>query len=868
MADKGVQRTKRRKDFMKPVRHALFGAGSMELDAFEPTLRRAPSPAPSVDFSIIDVDPDDPDVHFSTNASIPGGYPTRRSRHWSGHARSFSTSAAGMNLSRSYTHDHARVSSEYTPVEFPAEFEGHRPSTPPRHGISLQTTFKALLPRIWDAISSPGRAVLNFSPSAEISSHTFSGSSSSSSSRSTSPSPQRSVTPISQSWYHTPGPESERRTPIIWNLSQHKSKVKSRTTGFFSRNGSQRDLSELIDYSDLLPLDGEEGELIDDEACFIDVRAVTGIDILALLPPELALHTLTLLCPPPLDYSSTSSSSHPGGKSAETRNSPTKQSSSPSTYFGVSARPSGRSSLPLTSADEQEEALHALLACRAVSHTWRRLASDNAVWRALFLGRWGIDLERATPESMLRTAVSRKAMGCTWDYDWGIDYTIPFGEHRSSVSKGKQRAVDPLATPGSRRRDDFRDRSLYFSPHRISYIVNDAANSLSSAPLQLDWRLLYRERLELDMRWSGTVPERMLVRSRQRTTSGYLGLPDECSDLDIHDIKENIPPWEPKLRRMEGHTDSVYCLEFDSQRIMTGSRDRTIKVWSLKTGQVLGTFQGVHTGSVLCLKFERDWDRHGKEARSLSGSLENHKGMLVSGSSDCTICVWDIELGDIVPGTSDREVKAEVRELLKGHEGGVLDIRMDEKWIVSCSKDASIRVWDRNTLESVRILRGHEGPVNAIGLQGDKVVSASGDGKMILWDITNGERIRTFEGHDRGLACIEFKENLIVSGCNDCKIKVWDPWTGDCLRTLVGHDALVRALSFDPRSGRLVSVSYDRTVKVWDLWTGKLIREFKRIHASHIFDVKFDIARIVTTSHDHKIIELDFSAGLDTSLFV
>lgn len=68
------------------------------------------------------------------------------------------------------------------------------------------------------------------------------------------------------------------------------------------------------------------------------------------------------------------------------------------------------------------------------------------------------------------------------------------------------------------------------------------------------------------------------------------------------------------------------------------------------------------------------------------------------------------------------------------------------------------------------------------------------------------------------------KDNLIVSGSNDCKIKVWNPWTGECLRTLVGHDSLVRALSFDPRTGRLVSVSYDRTVKVWDLRTGKPLR--------------------------------------------
>lgn len=589
---------------------------------------------------------------------------------------------------------------------------------------------------------------------------------------------------------------------MFWN---NRNKGKARTNGFFSRSTSQSSTSEPVSFSDMDPLDDDEGELIDDEGCFIEVQIMTGIDILALLPPELALHVLLLLSPSP-----------PGSSTG----------SKPQAALALS---------PIT---EQEEALHALLACRTVSHTWRRLASDNAVWRALFISRWDVDLTRATPEALMQNAVknpSRKPLGATWDFDWGDD-SPRFWEARSILPKGKQPAFRDL-----RARDTLRDRSIFLCPRRISYI-----KTFNTSPLQLDWRVLYRERLELDRRWMGTAPN-------PRTHSSYQELLD---GFDLSESKENIRPFEPAVRRLEGHMDSVYCLEFDSQRIMTGSRDRTIKVWSLKTGKLLGTFRGLHRGSVLCLKFERDWDR-----------LER-AGMLVSGSSDCTVCVWDLEAGGSLKGSSDTEVTAEVRTILRGHDGGVLDLRMDDKWIVSCSKDASIRVWDRNTLDCARTLRGHEGPVNAIGLQKDKIVSASGDGKMILWDITSGERIRTFEGHDRGLACIEFKDNLIVSGSNDCKIKVWDPWTGECIRTLAGHEALVRALSFDPRTARLVSVSYDRTVKVWDLRSGKLVREFKRIHTSHIFDVKFDVSRIVTTSHDHHIIELDFSAGLDTSLFI
>ncbi|KAG8887725.1 hypothetical protein FRB98_009109 [Tulasnella sp. 332] len=339
--------------------------------------------------------------------------------------------------------------------------------------------------------------------------------------------------------------------------------------------------------------------------------------------------------------------------------------------------------------------------------------------------------------------------------------------------------------------------------------------------------------------------------------------------------------YKPQEIKLLGHSDSVYCLEIDSRlnMLVTGSRDRTIKIWELSTGALLSTLEDHHAGSVLCLKLDFT------DAAARGPGI----GFMVSGSSDRTVRVWDVDLSEWVrnganslsirPSARGTMVKCKVRKILEGHTGGVLDLKIDERWIVSCSKDSLVRIWSRETLEPHATLGGHDGPVNAVGLQGGKVVSASGDGRMILWDLASRERLRVYEGHDRGLACVEFKNDFIISGSNDRKIKIWSAQTGECLTTLSGHDLLVRALSFDSASGRLLSASYDKSVKIWDVVEGKssggngtvsaiCTRRFENRHTSHIFDVKFDARRVISSSHDESVIIVDFGEGLDTSLFV
>ncbi|KAF9170471.1 hypothetical protein BGX21_007542 [Mortierella sp. AD011] len=321
----------------------------------------------------------------------------------------------------------------------------------------------------------------------------------------------------------------------------------------------------------------------------------------------------------------------------------------------------------------------------------------------------------------------------------------------------------------------------------------DLQNDASQPHKPLNWRTLCYDRKQLEERWT-TVPQ--------------------------------------KKTKLIGHTDSVYCVQFDHSKIITGSRDQTIKFWDLQTLKCTQTLHG-HSQSVLCLQYNED--------------------IMVSGSSDNTIIVWDMKTYKPI-------------RRLHGHTAGVLDVCFDSQYIVSCSKDTTIKVWDVQSGALVRTMLGHRGPVNAVQLHKGQVVSASGDGMVKLWNVTTGQCVRDFIGHERGLACVQFDGETIVSGSNDKTIRIWDAATGRCRSVLTGHTGLVRTLHFE--RNRIVSGSYDHTVKVWDMTTGQCTLDLTNNgHTSWVFDVQFSASRIISTSQDRTIIVWDFSGDSDVSLF-
>lgn len=331
---------------------------------------------------------------------------------------------------------------------------------------------------------------------------------------------------------------------------------------------------------------------------------------------------------------------------------------------------------------------------------------------------------------------------------------------------------------------------------------------------------------------------------------------------------------------LEGHKGGVYCVQFDEDKILTGSRDGTVRIWSARTYsciKILGVEkQGArfpahsylsdllrvsasngdkpfnrittptssvppnttpdnihHTGSITCLQYDDN--------------------ILVTGSSDQSLIIWDVQ--------ADYATKRQLR----GHTDGVLDVCFDSSHIVSCSRDGTICLWDRRTGQLLRTLTGHRGPVNAVQIRGDRIVSVGGDGLAKLWNVSSGLCIKDFSSKDRGMARVEFSEDssTILAGGNDRVIYQYNTGTGELIRELRGHENLVRSLYLDDSNRRLISGSYDGSVIVYDIETGELVANLAKWASSYIHSAKSDHRRIVATSQDGRAIIIDFGYQLE-----
>ncbi|MEH2178423.1 WD40 repeat domain-containing protein [Nostoc sp.] len=205
------------------------------------------------------------------------------------------------------------------------------------------------------------------------------------------------------------------------------------------------------------------------------------------------------------------------------------------------------------------------------------------------------------------------------------------------------------------------------------------------------------------------------------------------------------------------HNGVVRCAAFtpDGRMLATGGDDRKILFWDLMQRQV-----------AIALSLD--------DTAAHSLVLSRDGETLVTGSYR-KIKVWRTS-----PQTGIKSLKdAQPLHTLMGHSHIVcsLGISANGKILVSGSWDQTIKVWQLETGKLLHTLKGHRDRVYAIALSPDGQIIASGsaDKTIKLWHLQTGELLGTFTGHGNIVTALAFTASgeMLVSGSLDKTIKIW-----------------------------------------------------------------------------------------------
>ena len=284
------------------------------------------------------------------------------------------------------------------------------------------------------------------------------------------------------------------------------------------------------------------------------------------------------------------------------------------------------------------------------------------------------------------------------------------------------------------------------------------------------------------------------------------------------------------------HEDQVrsVAISNDGRRVVSGSRDKTVRMWNAQTGaQLCEPFLG-HEGAVYGVAISKD-------GRTV-----------VSGSRDKTVRLWDAQTA--LP----------IGEPLCGHEDSVWTVAIsdDGRKVVSGSLDTTARLWDTQTGAQIcEPLRGHQDEVYSVAMseEGRTVVSGSYDMTVRLWDAQTGAQIgEPLHGHEDTIWSVAISKDgrTVVTGSYDMTVRLWDTLTGAYVqKKYLGHGHLVNSVAISKDRRKVVTASLDSTLRLWNAQTGAQVGDPFSGHDKSVRSVAYseDGKMIVSGSEDETV---------------
>lgn len=274
---------------------------------------------------------------------------------------------------------------------------------------------------------------------------------------------------------------------------------------------------------------------------------------------------------------------------------------------------------------------------------------------------------------------------------------------------------------------------------------------------------------------------------------------------------------------------------------------------------------------------------------------------------------WD---GAVNLYTFDSTGFPKLKQSFTGHLGAVISLNFSKngKYLVSCSKDYSSRVWNIDTPAKSKVFNLHLEPVTASFLDPSNkfLISSSLDGTIRTTNLndamkskilklsgpimdlqiskdlkfyyvafkggtikkiqTGGKNleISSFAGHTDDINTIEISPdgNFMASASNDKTIIIWDLNSGKAFKTLSGFEWKVTSLKYSSDGKYIIGGCNDGVAKIFDIESAKVVSDLKDM-GKNVRDVSISrdgsVALVATHMDAQKFGAVLYNTGIMTT---
>ncbi len=237
------------------------------------------------------------------------------------------------------------------------------------------------------------------------------------------------------------------------------------------------------------------------------------------------------------------------------------------------------------------------------------------------------------------------------------------------------------------------------------------------------------------------------------------------------------------------------------------------------------------------------------------------------------LSITGLDASEIITATDAQlfrpEHKTTYETYIGGHPRSIYDLLLhpSQPWLITASRDHTLRLWCLESLICLNIFRGHKDYVDKVILHPDekRIISAGRDGTLRLWDLITAKCLQIFSYKDIAIYSIFANDDYIIAGDGKGHVLVWN-YNGSLKTVIDAHENEVTGIWFDNKY--IYSAGKDAYLKKWNLETKALIWQ-KKNHQSEINTMCSDSQTncLYTAGNDKTIIRQKLADGSPVQIY-